>query len=174
MTAPGKQARLGTAASMAAAIALAVPVAAALGERWEGYAARPYLDPAKIKTGCFGETEDPAYLEDRIYSRTECGVQLRRRLARDYAPRILACLPEIADKPVVFGALLDASYNAGPSAVCSSSMARLIRANRWRPACAALPGWYVTARNRRTGVRVQLAGLVNRRKDEARVCLSGL
>jgi lysozyme len=142
--------------------------------KWEGFAAKPYLDPASIKTGCFGETEDPAYLEDRIYSRSECGDQLRKRLARDYAPRIAKCLPEIVQNRFVFGALLDASYNAGWAAVCNSRMAVSVRAGNLRAACNGLEGWYVTARNRQTGVRVRLRGLERRRLDEKATCLRGL
>lgn len=171
---PPSAPNLGAKAGLAAAIAAAVAVAAPLAMKWEGYAAKPYLDPAKIKTGCFGETEDPAYLEDRIYSRSECGAQLRKRLAQDYAPRIAACLPEIVSNRFVFGALLDASYNAGPLAVCRSRMAESIRAGNLEAGCKGLDGWYVTARNRQTGVRVKLRGLVNRRRDEMRACLAGV
>lgn len=159
--------------AIAAAVGIAAPQ---LTEPSEGFARRPYYDPAHIKSGCYGETEDPAYLEDRIYSKSECGAQLRKRLARDYAPRVLTCLPQLIDgrRRNVFAALLDAAYNAGPQAVCASRMARSIRVNDWRGACNGLPGWYVTARNRRTGIRVELPGLVRRRNAEASVCRQGL
>lgn len=158
----------------AVAIAAAVLVAAPIGEKWEGYAAKPYLDPAAIKTYCYGET-DTAFLEDRIYSKGECGALLRKRLARDYAPRLLACLPQLADprRTHVFGALLDASYNAGPVAVCASRMSISVRASQWTAACNGLEGWYVTARNRKTGIRIKLRGLELRRRDEKAVCLKG-
>lgn len=164
----------GAGGGAAIAIAAAVLIAAPIGEKWEGYAPRPYLDPAAIKTYCYGET-DLAYLEDRIYSKSECGALLRKRLARDYAPRVLACLPQLGDprRVQVFGALLDASYNAGPVAVCKSRMAIAVRAGRWVAACNAIEGWYVTARNRKTGVRVRLRGLERRRRDEKAVCLKG-
>jgi lysozyme len=153
-----------------AIIAAAVLVAAPIAERWEGVRIKPYYDPAHILTVCHGETE---YIELRIYSKEECAAMLRKRLADDYAPRIAACLPEVAtwERVKVFGALLDASYNAGWAGVCNSRMARLIRAGQWTAACKALDGWYVTAKNRKTGVRVKLRGLVLRRQDEMRVCL---
>jgi hypothetical protein len=73
----------------------------------------------------------------------------------------------------VLGTLIDAGYNAGPGGVCSSPAAQYIRAGNWTKACNALRGWYVTARNRKTGVRVTLPGLVNRRNEEADICLKG-
>lgn len=140
----------------------------------EGLRTRPYLDPVKILTVCYGETQgvDPA----RIYSRDECAVMLRKRLAQNYAPRILACLPELADdrRVKVFGALLDAAYNAGSAAVCNSRMARAIHAGDWRGACNGFYGWYTTARDRRTGQRIKLNGLVTRRGKEAALCLEGI
>lgn len=163
-----KGAKVGAAAAIAAAVAIAAPI----GERWEGTILHPYLDPAKILTVCTGET-DPAFIEDRLYSKDECSRQFRLRLARDYAPGILKCLPELETQHVVFGALLDASYNAGIAAVCEG-FKPLVEAGEWRAACDKLPGWYVTAKNRKTGVRFRLPGLVNRRKDEARVCRAGL
>ncbi|WP_420822359.1 glycoside hydrolase family protein [Sphingomonas ginkgonis] len=151
----------------------------------EGTALRPYWDPAHIRTVCNGETEG---VEERAYSRGECGTMLRRRLARDYAPRLLQCLPNLADdrRTPVFAALLDASYNAGWPAVCSSPMAARIRAADWRGGCLALTaryrlpglgrpsnGWFTTARDRRTGARTELRGLIARRQKEQALCLKG-
>lgn len=147
-------------------------VAAPLATQFEGYRGKAYLDPAAILTVCYGETEnvDPA----RIYSKNECAKKLRDRMARDYAPKVLACLPQLGtlDRRYVFGALLDASYNAGPAAVCKSRMAVSIRAGRWAEACNGFVGWYITAKNRKTGVRTTLPGLVTRRKAEAATCLT--
>lgn len=162
---PAKPSRAAT-----GAIALAVTIAATLAAKWEGYVPKAQDDPAAIPTYCYGETENVDPL--RVYSKDECGELLRKRLAQDYAPKLLECLPEIADRPNVFGALLDASYNAGWQAVCKSRMAVSIHAGKWREACEGLRGWFVTARNRKTGVRVTLKGLVNRRNDEANTCLS--
>lgn len=159
----------------AAAIAIMAAAAAPIAERWEGFAAKPYLDPAKIKTFCYGETDLAKLIANHVYDKTECGALLRARLNRDYAPKIVACLPELkaseAIAHYVGGALTDASYNAGPAAVCRSPMAIAVRAGKMRAACDALPGWYVTARNRATGQRIRFPGLVNRRNDERRHCL---
>lgn len=169
--APSK-APLATAAMIAAAVAVAAPLAT----RWEGYSGKAYADPAGILTQCYGETEgvDPS----RIYSKDECATKLRARMARDYGPAIAKCLPEVAPNAFIFGSLLDASYNAGPVAVCKSPMAQNVRAGKLTAACDALPTWYVTAQKRVNGKRVGkpflLKGLVNRRKDERLVCLKGI
>ena len=172
---PPQSSGSGIAAGVAAAIAAAVAIAAPLAMKWEGYAPKTYNDPAGIPTWCYGETEkrlseDPAY----IYSKAECATLLRARMQRDYAPRLAKCLPEIVHNKYVFGALIDASYNAGWAAVCKSRMAQHIRAGDLYSGCISLDGWYVTARNRKTGQRIKLRGLVSRRLDEQRVCLQGL
>jgi lysozyme len=148
--------------AIAAAVLLAAPITAS----FEGLRTKPYLDPANIPTVCYGETE----LAMRVYSADECGQMLRARLAKDYAPHILDCLPQVADRPKVFAALLDASYNAGWAAVCKSRMVDAFRSGN--DGCALFEGWYVTTRNRKTGVRVTLPGLVRRRKAEAALCSS--
>lgn len=156
----------------AALCAAAAAVCVGLTQSSEGLRNKPYLDPAHILTVCYGETQgiDPA----KIYSTDDCAGRLRTRLSNDYAPRILACLPELNDRRVkVFGALLDAAYNAGPVAVCNSRMARSIHAGDWTGACNGFPGWYATARDRRTGKRIQLKGLEIRRVKEAALCRQG-
>lgn len=165
--------------AIGACIAAACLIAAPLAEKWEGYAPKVYKDPANISTWCYGETlvklsNDPTF----IYSKDQCAVLLRQREARDYAPKILACLPQLQDpkRRYVFGALIDASYNAGPVAVCKSPMAIQIRADHWLSACSALPSWYVHAQKRVNGKRVGapflVKGLINRRTDEKKVCLT--
>jgi lysozyme len=152
-----------------AAILAAVGVASTLTEPSEGLRLRPYYDPAMIRSYCFGETEN---VEERLYSKEECASRLRARMARDYAPAILGCVPAFADpkRRNAFAASIDASYNAGSLAFCRSPMAKAFNAGRWTEGCAAFKGWYVSARNRRTGVRTVLPGLVKRRNAEAALC----
>jgi lysozyme len=156
--------------------ALCIAAAAAciaLTQSSEGLRNKPYLDPAHILTVCYGETH--GIDQAKIYSNDECAARLRQRLAEDYAPRIAACLPELNERRIkVFGALLDAAYNAGPVAVCNSRMARSIHAGDWAGACNGFYGWYATARDRRTGKRIQLRGLEIRRQKEAALCREGL
>lgn len=172
-------------AKIAAAIAAAVAVAAPIAQRFEGYSGKAYLDPARILTQCYGETQDVD--PSRIYSKDACAAKLRKRLAADYAPPIIACVPSFADHPAAFGAALDAAYNAGPTAVCHSPMARAFNRGDYKAGCLAFLHWYdsttysgkplTAARMRASGWRLvrgrwvkQLPGLVNRRKREAGVC----
>lgn len=184
---PNGNKAMGLAACIAAACAVAVPIA----QRWEGYAPKVYRDPANIPTYCYGETSNISKDPGRIYAKTECAALLRKRMARDYAPKILQCIPQLAEtgRTKVFGALIDASYNAGPGGICVSPMRTLIIKGKWSDACKTLPSWYITARYRgkpqparlmiKNGWRWDgkawkktLPGLVNRRKDEMKVCLA--
>jgi len=129
-----------------------------------------------VLTQCYGETRDID--PSRIYSKDECAAKLRARMARDYAPVLTKCMPAFTGDDWraytnVFGALLDASYNAGPQRVCIR-FAPVVNAGKLRTACNALPTWMITARDRKTGVRKVYQGLINRRNDERRTCLKGL
>jgi lysozyme len=125
--------------------------------------------PVKIPTVCYGETN----VAMRVYSRDECGTLLRHQLARKYAPPILKCIPGLVDpaRRNEFAAMIDSSYNAGPVAVCKSPAAQHMRAGRYKSGCTAIRGWYTTARDRRTGQRIRLRGLVIRRNHAADLCL---
>lgn len=160
--------KVGLGACIAAACATAVPIA----QQFEGYRGKAYYDPAHILTQCYGETKgvDPS----RIYSKDQCATKLRVRMAHDYAPIIAKCLPEMVQNRYVFGSLIDASYNAGPGAVCGSRMARSIHRGDFAGGCNGFYGWRATATDRRTGQHIALKGLQVRRAHEAMVCRSGL
>jgi GH24 family phage-related lysozyme (muramidase) len=187
--------------------ALCVAAAAAcisLTQSSEGFLPKAKPDPAHILTGCYGERVDQSDLDpNKVYSKSECGERLRNRLANEYAPQIAACLPQVVNEKrvKVFGALLDASFNAGPPRVCASPMALRIRAGSWQAACDALTaksrigdmathGWFTTARYRgkpqpakamrahgwvfTAGAwRAEFGGLVTRRQKEAALCREG-
>lgn len=155
----------------AAAIALAVPIAAALAMQFEGWLPKAKPDPAGIPTYCYGETQLIHYDPSRIYDQNECAALLRKRLATSYAPLILKCVPSLTGHQYPFGALLDASYNAGAGAACKSPMAQEFRSGQWQAGCNHFPGWRVTAVNRKTGQRIYLKGLARRRIAERLVCL---
>ena len=126
---------------VAAAIMAACIVCAPLTARFEGKRNKPYLDPVGIPTVCYGETQ----VEMRVYSNDECGRMLRQALAKRYAPKVAQCLPMLTapERKHEFAAMIDSSYNAGPGAICSSSMARHFRANQWTAGCNALRTFYV-------------------------------
>lgn len=162
----------------------------------EGFAAKPYWDPAHIRSYCMGETQ---HVQERTYSKAECEILLEQRMGRDYAPAIERCAPAIDNtrRVKIFAALLDAAYNAGTGAVCKSPMVARIRAGDFMGACGSptrkvggFYGWFTTARYRgkpmpaaamiRSGWHwngkawvKQLAGLVARRDREAKLCMQG-
>lgn len=181
---PARLSAAGKGGAATAIVALGVAIALPLTSESEGLRTRPYWDPARIRSYCYGETEN---VRERLYSPEECAILLRGRMSRDYAPKVLACLPELKDerRRYVFAALIDASYNAGWAAVCKSPMAVNIRKQQLVPACNALTatymvdgvpihGWYASAKNRKTGVRKELPGLVIRRKKEREICITNL
>jgi GH24 family phage-related lysozyme (muramidase) len=178
------------AGGIAAACVAAAAACLSLTQHSEGERLKPYRDPANIVTWCYGETQGSP---KAAYTQSECAALLQGRLASTYAPKIAACLPELADQKRinVFAAFLDASYNAGTAAVCSSPMARAVHSGDWDGACLDFNGWYVTARYRGTphsaaamqragwhwiagAWRKTLPGLVTRRAKESQLCRSGL
>ena len=153
-----------TGAGLLTLIAAAVAAVAPVTGGYEGEKHRVYLDPVGIPTVCDGETQ---HLDlSKVYTHGECQAMLRTRMARDYAPKIIACVPAFA-KPENIGPLeasIDASYNAGPGGFCRSPMARAFNAGNWGAGCAAFVGWKITARGQR------LPGLVTRRMGERKLC----
>lgn len=162
----GKSGRLKGPALTAFILTVVASVSTVLTQPNEGFKGKVYRDPAGYLTQCYGERQvDPSV----IYSKDACVVKLRARMARDYAPPIIACVPDFADPRfrTAFGAALDASYNAGPAAVCRSPMARAFNTGNWAEGCRRFVGWYETARG------VRYPGLVKRRKQEMAYCLTG-
>jgi len=160
----GRQARivggaLGGGSLVAAALALAVPMI----ERWEGTRLIPYRDIVGIMTVCTGETR----VEMRRHTREECSALLRQAVVNDYGAAVLKAVPALERRPYQLAASISLAYNIGGAAFARSSVARRFNAGDWRGGCEAFLMW-----NRAGGRVVQ--GLVNRRLDERRLCLTGL
>lgn len=141
--------------------------AVALVGGFEGLRTAAYADPVGIPTICFGETRG-VILGD-VATRAQCDEMLKAALA-DFSRAIDRCLPgNIPDAPYV--AFLSVAYNIGPAAFCASSMARLADLGDAVGACNAILMWdKVTV----AGAKVRLPGLTNRRRQEQRLCLSGI
>jgi lysozyme len=103
----------------------------------------------------------------KVYTPQECQLLLEDRQARDYAPVILSCVPELADNRFAFAASIDAAYNGGPSAFCRSPMAKAFRQRKWVSGCNAFRVWHTLP-----GTNVH-RGLVRRREGESRLCMKG-
>lgn len=144
-------------ALMAAAVAL-------IGG-WEGLRTVAYRDVVGIPTVCFGETRG-VKMGDR-YSVDECKAMLGDGLA-EFEQGMRKCLKAPDQIPAKsYVSFLSLSYNIGTGAFCGSTVARRANAGDVRGACNAIPMW-----NKAGGRVVQ--GLVNRRKDEHRICIEGL
>jgi lysozyme len=121
---------------------------------------QPYADVTGKQTVCFGETERPV----KAYTPDECSVMLVSRLASDYAPAVIKCVPGLADKPKPLAASLALSYNIGVSAFCRSTAAKRFNAGDWTGGCDAFLMW-------RFAGGKEVRGLLNRRRAERELCL---
>lgn len=143
----------------AAVIAAALPVVAL----WEGLRTKPYYDIVGVKTVCYGETRG---VQDRVYTKAECDAMLSGALVEFYA-KVDPCIPDDLP-PKATGMFLSLAYNVGPTALCKSQTIQAAFARKdWVGACKA-----INLFNRAGGRVVQ--GLVNRRAQEAQLCLDGL
>lgn len=152
---------LGAGAAIAAAMGLAVP----LIEKWEGTKTVPYRDIVGVWTVCTGETR----VEMRRYTREECRDMLGKAIKSDYGAGVIKAVPALAKPERVnqLAASISLAYNIGNAAFTRSTVARRFNAGNWRGGCDAFLAW------RFAGGR-EIRGLLNRRKEERALCLSGL
>lgn len=139
--------------------------AIALIGSWEGVRTVAYRDIVGVPTVCFGETRG-VKMGDR-YTMDECRAMLGDGIIEFEAGmrKCLAAPDKVPEKAYV--AFLSLSYNIGTGAFCKSTVARKANAGDYRGACDAISAW------NKAGGRV-VKGLVNRRADERRICLTGL
>jgi lysozyme len=161
MTTPQRKAA--TAGGAAAAIAAAALIATPLIERWEGTKTEPYRDMVGVWTVCTGETR----VEMRRYTPAECRDMLGSAIRSDYGLGVLRAVPALEKRPRQLAASISLSYNIGVAAFARSTVARRFNAGDWRGGCDAFLMW------RFAGGR-EVRGLLNRRRDERALCLSGL
>ena len=133
---------------------------------FEGYVPYGYRDPVGIPTKCFGDTENVVLGKE--YTREEC-VRSINEHAYELARPVMKCSPELETMPdTVKAAVLSMSYNIGPGAMCTSSVAKFMNAGEWERGCRRMAEIYKTAKGR------ELPGLVRRRKYESEMCLEGV
>lgn len=143
----------------------ALAAAIALIGTWEGVRTVAYKDIVGVPTVCFGETRG-VKMGDR-YTMEECRAMLGDGIV-EFEAGMRKCLTNPDTVPEkTYVSFLSVSYNIGIGAFCKSTIARKANAGDYRAACDALLAW-----NKAGGRVVQ--GLVNRRADERRICLSGL
>lgn len=146
---------------------------------WEGM--DPVAKHDAIGTGhpityCYGQTDEFGKVKvGQKFTKAECDEKLAESLPK-YLSQIEPCVHvDLPDKTMA--SLLDASYNAGPAAVCRSPMVAKINAGDIQGGCNAFEGWYIRSAG------VVRKGLIDRRdgeehgdkrKSERALCLEGL
>jgi lysozyme len=95
-----------------------------------------------------------------------CSIRIDRRLTSFVKPVLMAA-PTLKGHPYQLAASISLAYNIGAANFASSTVARRFRAGDWVGACTAFAMW-----NRANGKVV--AGLVNRRTAEMKLCLTDL
>lgn len=146
---------------------------------WEGMDL--VAKPDAIGTGhpltyCNGLTStDGKVKAGQRFTPAQCKKLLAEALPKYWAP-IEPCIHvPLPDKTA--SSLLDASFNAGPTAVCKSPMLATMNKGDLKGGCEDFDGWYITTKN--NGLRRIVPGLVNRRsgdwrKGEKQLCLEGV
>ena len=153
---------------ISAAAAAAIYIAAPLIELVEGVENKPYMDIAGIPTVCSGIT-GPDVVWGKTYSNRECRNLLEKHI-HIHAKHVQdAVTYPIA--PQTRAALISFSYNVGGHAMKNSTAIRLINQGKVEQGCKALGMWNKATVN---GKKVIVKGLVNRRNEEIKLCLSGL
>jgi lysozyme len=144
---------------------------------WEGMdkvAKKDMIGTGHPVTYCYGQTDEFGKVKAGTrFTKQECDEKLAESL-----PKYLAKVGPCVHVPVpvkAMSALLDASYNAGPAAVCKSSMVAKINAGDIRGGCNAFAGWYVRSDGQvRKGLVARRSGIGDGRKSERDLCLEGL
>lgn len=153
---------------ISAATAAAIYIASPLIELIEGVENKPYMDIAGIPTVCSGIT-GPDVVWGKTYSNMECRSLLEKHI-KIHAKYVQdAVTYPIAQE--TRAALISFSYNVGGSAMRKSMAVRLINQGKVEQGCKALGMWNKATVN---GKKVVVKGLVNRRNEEIKLCLSGL
>jgi len=142
---------------------LAISVATALAQRFEGLYLSPYLCPAGVPTIGYGATyyEDGSRvtLSDAPISRERAIALLQWMVRTVYLPTVMRLCPSI-DNPNRLAALIDFTFNLGGNALKNSSLRRKVNAGMWIAVPTELRKWVMAAGRR-------LRGLVIRREAEA-------
>lgn len=143
-------------------LALAIEVAVALAQRFEGLYLSPYLCPAGIPTVGYGATYYRSgvsvTLHDPVITREEAFALLLWMVKTRYLPAVLKLCPKI-DDPHRLAAIIDFTFNLGAGKLTSSTLRKRINAGRWADVPSELRKWT------RGGGKV-LAGLAKRREAE--------
>lgn len=129
---------------------------------WEGKVNSVYKDPVNILTSCYGHTGKELMVGDS-FSDEECLAQLNKDLVK--ANKAVKSVVVVPLTPYQEAALTSFTYNVGEGKLKKSTMARKFNSLDYSGGCGELLKWVYAG-----GVR--LKGLVLRREDEYKMCMS--
>jgi len=132
---------------------------------FEGYRQIDYVDPVGIPTACFGHTATAVVGSQR--SLIDCEDLLITDIRKYQAAVISNVTVPLNDNQLA--AITSFTYNVGESALKSSTLLKKLNAGDYTGACEELPRWVY---GRVMGVKTRLGGLIKRRAEEMRLCLS--
>lgn len=144
-------------------MAAVILAAAAFIKPWEGTVPKAYFDVVGVLTICTGHTGSDVYEGQRV-TQARCDALLASDIGKTYTG-IAGCVHR-AVKPNEAVALLSISFNVGVSAICRSTLVRMV--NEGQPPalwCKQILRW------NRAGGR-EIKGLTRRREAEYKVCIS--
>lgn len=163
--------KVGGSAAVIAATMTILPI-------WEGtdlVAKKDMIGTGHPLTYCQGLTAvDGSVREGQRFTPAQCDKLLAKALPKYLSP-LQKCVT--ADIPVKsMGALVDAAYNAGPTAVCRSPMVKKMNAGDIAAGCRAFEGWYVRSDGQvRKGLIARRSGIHgDKRKNEMQLCMEGV
>ncbi len=149
---------------LAAGLSGAVVTGGVLITEFEGEVHETYIDPAGIETACFGKT-GPDIKSGQLFTRQQCLTMLASDL--DDYDRQLINLTRVPLSDGEHAAYLSFIYNVGAGTFSRSTLRKKLLAGDRVGACHQLTRWvYSDGR--------KLAGLVNRRAQELKICLRDL
>ncbi len=154
-----------TGGAAAGLTALALNIAQPAITDFEGQRAVAYRDVVGVLTVCAGHTGKDIVV-GKVYSNDECK-KLTIADAAKAAAGVLAVSPHLVWHPMQLAAAISFSYNVGTGTYANSTVARLFNAGDFIGACNFLPNY------KYAGGKVW-PGLVTRRAEEQRICLSTL
>lgn len=155
----------------------AIACCLAFSPTWEGMdavAKKDMIGTGHPITYCYGQTDEFGKVKAGTrFTKQECDAKLAESLPK-YLAKIQPCI-HVALPDKTLASLLDASYNAGPGAVCKSPMVAKMNAGDLKGGCNAFAGWYVRSDGQvRKGLVARRQGIGDGRKSEMQLCLEGL
>lgn len=130
----------------------------------EGLILGTYLDPVGILTSCFGHTGSELK-HNQKFTENECLATLSKDLEKHNKEMMGYVKIPLSDEE--HAAYLSFVYNVGVGNFKSSTLLKNLNASKREAACNQLTKW-VFAKGKK------LRGLVTRREEERKLCLSGL